>query len=84
MNTTFVLAMTLLSGCSLISGISNSCIDNKADGSRICTMIDTNQNVTTRTVERDNKLFISTCSYGSCTDFKQVVANPDNPAATLK
>ena len=81
MRITTPLAVLLLSGCSLISGISNSCIDNKNDGSRICTMIDTNQNVTTRTVERDSKLFISTCSYGNCTDFKEVVANP---GTTLK
>ena len=84
MKTLALPSIILLSGCSLITGISNSCIDNKSDGSRICTMIDTNQNVTTRTVERDNKLFISTCSYGNCTDFKQVVATPASPAATPK
>jgi len=68
----FVLAVLLLSGCSIITGLSNSCIENKADGSRMCTMNDTNQNVTTRTIERDQKLFISTCSNGNCTEFKEI------------
>jgi hypothetical protein len=70
------LAVLLLSGCSLISGLSNSCVENKVDGSRMCTMIDTNQNVTTRTIERDHKLFVSTCSNGNCTEYKEVVSAP--------
>lgn len=63
-----------LSSCSYISGLSNSCMENKIDGSRICTMIDSNQNITTRSIEREHKLFISTCSNGSCTEFKEVSA----------
>lgn len=67
-----VFAASLLSGCSLITGISNSCVENKVDGSRMCTIADNNQNITTRTIERDHKLFISTCSNGNCTEFKEV------------
>lgn len=74
-----VITSALLSSCSYISGLSNSCMENKTDGSRICTMIDSNQNITTRSIERDHKLFISTCSNGSCTEFKEVSA----PAAEL-
>ncbi|PRC92392.1 hypothetical protein [Solimicrobium silvestre] len=70
--TILFVATTTLSGCSLISGLSNSCMENKTDGSKICTMIDSNQNITTRSIERDHRLFISTCSNGNCTEFKEV------------
>ena len=76
MNYAPVFTAILLSGCSLITGLSNSCVENKTDGSRICTIIDSNQNITTRTIERDHKLFISTCSNGTCTDFKEVLSTP--------
>ena len=78
-----MISAVLVCGCSLLNGLSNSCIDNKSDGSRICTMIDSNQNVTTRTIERNQKLFISTCSNGNCTEFKEVAGTPA-PAATMK
>ncbi len=70
----FAVTAPWLSGCSIITGLSNSCMENKVDGSRICTLIDTNQNITTRTIERDHKLFVSTCSNGNCTEFKEVAA----------
>ncbi|MET3106623.1 aspartyl/asparaginyl beta-hydroxylase (cupin superfamily) [Oxalobacteraceae bacterium GrIS 2.11] len=76
MNYISIVAVALLSGCSLISGLSNSCVENKTDGSRICTLQDSNQNITTRTIERDNKLFISTCSNGQCSEFKEVGIAP--------
>jgi len=72
MKSALIVVSIFLSGCSLISGLSNSCVENKADGSRMCTLIDNNQNVTTRTIERDHKLFVSTCSNGNCSDFKEV------------
>jgi len=76
MKSVIVVASIFLSGCSLISGLSNSCVENKTDGSRMCTLIDNNQNITTRTIERDHKLFVSTCSNGNCTDFKEIGNNP--------
>jgi hypothetical protein len=72
-----VTAAALLSSCTVISdlaGLSNSCVENKDDGTRMCTMIDTNQNITTRTIERDHKLFVSTCSNGNCTEYKEINA----------
>jgi len=77
------LSASLLTGCSLVTGLSNSCMENKTDGSRMCTMIDSNQNITTRSIERNNKLFISTCSNGNCTEFKEVVS-ATNSAITPK
>jgi hypothetical protein len=62
----------LLSACSVVTGISSSCNENKADGTRMCTTIDSNQNVTTRSIERNQKLFISTCSNGNCTEYREV------------
>ena len=75
------LAATVVSGCSIITGLSNSCVENKTDGSRMCTMLDTNQNITTRTIERNQKLFVSTCSNGNCTEYKEIV---DAAPATMK
>lgn len=74
--TSFVLTAFLLSACSILAGLGNSCEENKADGSRVCTMNDSNQNVMTRTIERDHKLFVSTCSNGNCTEFKEIVTSP--------
>lgn len=68
-----VISAILLCGCSVITGISNSCVENKTDGSRMCTSVDTSQNITTRTIEREHKLFISTCSNGNCNEFKEIV-----------
>ena len=65
-------AVLMSSACSVVTGISNSCNENKADGTRMCTTIDSTQNVTTRTIERNQKLFVSTCSNGNCTDYKEV------------
>ena len=64
----------LVSGCTLVNAISNPCVENKADGSRICTFDDSTQNITTRTIERDHKMFVSTCSNGYCTEFKEINA----------
>ncbi len=65
-----------LSACSVITGMSHSCDENKTDGTRMCTTIDTNQNITTRSIERDHRLFISTCSNGNCSEYKEVGAAP--------
>lgn len=72
MKFTLLITASLLGGCSAITGLSNSCIENKVDGTRICTMADSNQNVTTRTIERDHKLFVSTCSNGNCSEYREI------------
>jgi len=68
----------LVSGCSVITGVANSCSENKADGTRMCTTIDSSQNITTRSIERNRKLFVSTCSNGNCTEYKEVGSNPES------
>ena len=72
-----IIATAILSGCAVVNAISNPCVENKADGTRICTIDDSNQNVTTRTIERDHKIFVSTCSNGYCTEFKEINAAKD-------
>lgn len=73
----FIAAATIgLPACSVITGISNACNENPADGTRICTSVDTSQNITTRTIERDHKLFVSTCSNGNCSEYKEIAGAP--------
>ncbi len=84
MKTVLLAALTLATcGCSMISGLSNSCVENKADNSKICTIIDTNQNITTRSIEKDRKLFISTCSNGYCSEFKEINPGSHLPPAEI-
>ena len=74
MKTVLIMTALGLSGCSAISGISHSCDENETDGTRMCITIDTSQNITTRSIERDHKLFISTCSNGNCSEYREVGA----------
>ena len=67
-------SVLLVTACSVITGVSNSCSENKLDGTRMCTTIDSSQNITTRSIERNHKLFVSTCSNGNCTEYKEIGA----------
>jgi len=72
-------AALALSGCSVMSGVSRSCEETKSEGTRMCTTIDSTQNITTRSIERNHRLFISTCSNGSCTEFREVGSATTTP-----
>ncbi len=74
-----VIISNLLSACGVMNIINNPCTENKADGSRICSFEDGSQNLTTRTIERDHKMFVSTCSNGYCTEFKEINAPKEKP-----
>jgi hypothetical protein len=63
-------AALLFAGCSTISP---TCI-TQADESKICSITNPAIGLTTRTIERGDKLFVSTCQMSQCSPFEEIPA----------
>ena len=61
-----------VNACAFLPATSTSCMVNPTENSKICTITDSSQNLTTRTIEKAGKLFVSTCSNGACSEFKEM------------
>jgi|GEM_PF-4445694 len=66
---TALLPALLLAACS--SAPKPACIANDA-GERICTLTDHQTGLTTRTIERQGRLFVSTCQMSQCGPFMEI------------
>jgi hypothetical protein len=68
----FFPAALLLAGCSATAQ-TTTCI-TQADDSKICSITSPAIGLTTRTVERGDKLFVSTCQMSQCSPFEEIPA----------
>lgn len=65
-------AALLMAGCSTTASDA-SCI-TQADESKICSITNPAIGLTTRTIERGDKLFVSTCQMAQCSPFEELPA----------
>lgn len=74
---TALLASLLAGGCALLGN--DNCVKQE-DGGKVCTIADKSTGLTTRTIEYQGRLFVSTCQMSQCTPFEEI-GNGPAPAA---
>jgi hypothetical protein len=68
----FLPAVLLIAACSTTAP-SATCI-TQSDDSKICSIANPATGLTTRTIERGDRLFVSTCQMSQCSPFEELPA----------
>ena len=72
-----VLASLLAGGCALLGN--DNCVKQE-DGGKVCSIADKSTGLTTRTIEYQGRLFVSTCQMSQCSPFEEIGNGPGPPA----
>jgi len=72
-------AAAMLAACSMFSVQDSNCI-TQTDGAKVCSLTHPALGLTTRTVERGDKLYVSTCQMSQCTPFEELPTGQMPPA----